>query len=119
MSRLRKKKTKKQEREQEAADEARLKHFEDLCDKYHGKTFDAQVRWFDALSGEGIVRLPDDRSVYLNYTAIKGIDKHNWACPNEADRERLSDIQGRPCKARLCVFGGGDVWVDYLELEGL
>lgn len=61
----------------------------------------AKIRWFDSLSGEGMVTLDDGRRLYLHFTAIDGISKNNYAWPAEVDRERLRNLDGRPCTVEL------------------
>lgn len=61
----------------------------------------AIIRWFDALSGEGMVRLNNGRSVYIHFTAIESINKHNHQWPTDADKTRLSKIQGQQCLVEL------------------
>lgn len=55
------------------------------------------IRWFDAMSGEGMVRLNDGRSVFIHFTAIESVDKNNWHWPKESDKARLSQIENKPC----------------------
>lgn len=101
-----KKLTKKQQKERDAQIERELAAYEARHEKYAGKDFSATIRWFDALSGEGMVRLEDGSSWYLNFSAIQGIDKNNWHWPAEKDRPRLELIGGMPCTVRLYVSGG-------------
>lgn len=55
------------------------------------------VCWFDATSGEGMVRDDVGARYYLHFSSIAGIDKHNYQYPTERDQERLRDIGGRGC----------------------
>ena len=57
----------------------------------------AEIRWFDAMSGEGMVRLTDGRLVFVHFTAIQGIDKNNQQWPTSEDQMRLKDIGGKRC----------------------
>jgi hypothetical protein len=98
--------TKKQQAQWDLEREQALQEIERRHAIYHGKEFDAIVRWFDALSGEGMVSLRDGSNWYLNFSVIEGIDKNNWQCPTESDRLTLERIQGRPCKVRLYVSAG-------------
>lgn len=63
----------------------------------------AKVRWFDGLSGEGMVRTEDDKSYYLHFTAIDGINKHNYQFPSLSDQETLKNINGRDCEIELII----------------
>lgn len=67
----------------------------DAMEQYNGKEFTGTVRWFDGMSGEGMVRLDNGQSLYCHFTAIDGIDKHNYQWPTDTDQERLEDIAGK------------------------
>lgn len=56
----------------DAEREARLVAFEAFRDKYHGKVFQAKVRWFDNMRGEGSVRIDDELSLPIYACNIKG-----------------------------------------------
>ena len=60
----------------------------------------AKLRWFDSLRGEGVVRLNETgESIYLHFTAIRGISKHNHQWPNDSDQILLSNLKtGDECK---------------------
>ena len=46
----------------------------------------ATIRWFDNLSGEGMVRLADDSCLYLHYSAIEGAGRDVWVSfPHDKD----------------------------------
>jgi hypothetical protein len=101
-----KKLTKKQQAERDARIERELVAWEARVERYHDKEFAATVRWFDALSGEGMVQLEDGSSWYLNFSAIQGIDKNNYRWPAEKDLPRLKSIEGMSCTVRLYAWGG-------------
>lgn len=61
----------------------------------------AEVRWFDYTSGEGMVRLNDGRSVFMHFTAIQGIDKNNHQWPTNDDQLKLRLIAGKRCLVDL------------------
>ena len=62
----------------------------------------ATVIWFDATSGEGMVRVDgDDLAIYLHFSAIVGIDKNGYSCPMADDRETLKGISGKRCAVAL------------------
>lgn len=61
----------------------------------------AKIRWFDSLKGEGMVRLNDGRSVFVHFTAIQGINKHNSQWPTSEDQMKLQDISGMRCLVDL------------------
>lgn len=86
--------------------ELRLQAFEAFRDRYNDQVFDAKVRWFDALSGEGMVTLSDGRNFYIHYTAIEGMDKNGCAFPAEKDMEFLKTIEGKTCRAKIYVSYG-------------
>jgi hypothetical protein len=55
------------------------------------------ICWFDATSGEGVVRGDDGGDYYLHFSSIAGIDKHNYQWPTERDQGRLRGISGHAC----------------------
>lgn len=59
------------------------------------------IVWFDASSGEGEVEGTDGEVYYLNYTCIDGVDKNNYAYPNDDDQSRLRGIAGRAVEFTL------------------
>lgn len=60
------------------------------------------VRWFDALSGEGMIRRDSDgKCFYVHFTAIQQVSKHNQQWPREEDRDFLRSIEGVSCEFRL------------------
>ena len=101
-----KKLTKKQQAERDAQIERELVAWEARVERYHDKEFAATVRWFDALSGEGMVQLEDGSSWHLHFSAIQGIDKNNYHWPAEKDLPQLKSIGGLSCIVRLYVSGG-------------
>lgn len=99
-----KKPSKKQQAALDYENERKLQAMDERFDKYHGKTFDAHVRWFDALTGSGMVRLEDGSSWYLSFRAIEGVDKNNLY-PHKKDLLTLQALTGKKCKVRLWVSG--------------
>jgi len=61
----------------------------------------ATILWFDSLSGEGLVRLENGAKAYLYFTAIEGVNKHNYHWPLDADRPFLDTIGGLECEVTL------------------
>lgn len=62
------------------------------------KRLTGKIRWFDALSGEGMVRCSKtNQNYFLHFTSIQGISKNNYAFPDDKDREVLSSLKGRTC----------------------
>lgn len=60
------------------------------------------IRWFDALSGKGVVREDSTDQCYtLHFSAIEGIDKNNYAWPADADRMFLGTLQGMRCEFEI------------------
>lgn len=102
----RKKPSKKEQVLQDLEIERKLQVFEAFQDKYDGKEFLGTVHWFDALSGEGMVRLDDGTSLYCHYAAIKGIDKNGYAYPTADDQKKLERIKGRKVKVTPYVTYG-------------
>jgi hypothetical protein len=85
-------KSKKKQAELAAYDiqrEAELDAWEAYREHTHGIEQEAILRWFDALSGEGMVSLSDGSSLYCHFSAIEGIDKNNYTWPTDADRKKL------------------------------
>lgn len=77
----------------------------------------ATVHWFDATSGEGMVKVEGlAGSVYMHFSAIKGVDKNGYSHPTEADQIKLASIEGIACTVTLWVCGSGQVVVESCEL---
>lgn len=57
----------------------------------------AIVCWFDATSGEGMVITESGEHLYINFTAIEGINKNNWHYPTLEDQSKLKGLEGRTC----------------------
>lgn len=72
----RRKLTKKELAKREAEYLAKQKAWDDLKTKYHGKTFTATVRWFDNMSGQGMVEIDEDLSLPIYACNIRG--KKTW-----------------------------------------
>jgi len=72
-----------------------------------------KIRWFDAMAGNGVVRLEDGRSVPLHFTAIVGIERNNHHWPTESDKLILAEIDNMDCKVTLC-----DGQVDWCCMSG-
>jgi cold shock CspA family protein len=65
----------------------------DLRDKYRDAgPVTGVLRWFDAISGEGMVVLDDGQSLYCHFTAIYGVDKNDYQWPTESDRVALNKL---------------------------
>jgi len=60
-----------------------------------------QIRWFDSLRGEGVVRSQNGACYYVHFTAIQGIDKNNYHYPSKTDNEKLSKINNMECEFEL------------------
>ena len=87
--------TKRQQAERDAYDVQREQELDEWFayrDRTHGIAQAATLRWFDALSGEGMVSLADGSSLYCHFSAIEGIDKNNYTWPTDSDRERLGKL---------------------------
>lgn len=55
-----------------------------------------KVRWFDALSGNGVIRDSISKESFsFHFTAIDGISKNNYQWPSDEDKRKLSDIEGK------------------------
>lgn len=67
------------------------------------KQYKAKIRWFDGMSGEGMVRVEGiDKSIYLHFTAIEGINKNNHQWPTEEDQIKLgTKLNGKSCLVEL------------------
>jgi hypothetical protein len=76
-----------------------------------------EIRWFDGLRGEGVVRGEDGKSYFVHFTAIQGIDKNNHHWPTDADQLRLKSIDGLKCSYEVYSFGESDQ-VSNLILKG-
>lgn len=76
--------------------------FELFRDKYHGKEFDGEIRWIDAMYGEGIARI-DGYSFRLHFSTIESVDKNGYTWPTESDRARL-DTLGYNVPAKLTPY---------------
>lgn len=61
------------------------------------------IRWFDGMSGEGMVCGEDGKSYYLHFTSIEGVSKNNHHWPNDKDQVFLKTIKGRFCTFDLFV----------------
>lgn len=68
----RRKLTKAQIADNEAAKQVKYNQWKQFQKKYHGKTFTAVVRWFNKSSGEGVVRLDDGLSLPIYACNIAG-----------------------------------------------
>lgn len=72
------------------------------------------VTWFDAMSGDGMLKDIDTGELYtLHFTAIEGIHNNNHHWPKESDREFLSSIKGQTCN-----FTTWENYVDNCTLRG-
>lgn len=62
----------------------------------------AKVRWFDGLSGQGVIRLTDSQTSHpIHFTAIKGIEKNNHHWPTTQDQQILKCIDNMECLVEL------------------
>lgn len=60
------------------------------------------IRWFDSKSGEGFVRRDSDqKSFFVHFTSIAGMDKNNHHWPTEHDQVKFSCIDGLPCEFEM------------------
>jgi len=75
-----------------ATEAARLDAFDAYRARNHGIEQDAVLRWIDATSGEGMIRLADGTSLSAHFTAIEGVDKNNYHWPTDADQGRLGKL---------------------------
>ncbi len=70
-----------------------------------GATHEAQLHWFDASSGEGMIKVNGD-SLYVHFSCIAGIDKNGYAFPKASDQILLSNLKpGDACKVTVYVNG--------------
>lgn len=76
------------------------------------------IRWFDGMSGEGMVRGENLQSYYIHFTAIDGISRHNHHWPTELDQSRLKTIDGAKCEFEL-INDTTFVQVSNCKIEGL
>lgn len=53
-----------------------------------------KIRWFDSMTGEGMVRGENGLSYYVHFTAIRGMDKNNLQWPTNFDQVKFSKIDG-------------------------
>ena len=106
-----KKLTKKQQLQRDTELEARLTAYEAMHDKYNGIEFAGKIRWFDGMSGKGMIRLDDGTSMYCHFTAIEGIDKNNYQWPTEDDQERLESLGSAQAAIMVTpvVWAGGGI----------
>lgn len=63
------------------------------------------IRWFDSLSGKGVIRGENGESYYLHFTAIQGINKNNYQWPTDEDQLKLKTINGLNCSYELTYYG--------------
>lgn len=69
------------------------------------------IRWYDSMSGSGVVRDMDGNVYSLNFTSINGFDKNNFQYPSESDQNK--DIKNLSCE--FTVLEGSIV--DKLDLK--
>ena len=108
-----KKLTKKQLAERAAYEQQReqeLQAFEAFRDKYTGLVFAATVRWFNKLSGEGMVRgLGDHSHISMPLYACNIKGSKSWyehqAC--------MFHEEGREIEVEIKVFYGGSILVSH------
>jgi hypothetical protein len=53
---------------------------------------DAKIRWFDRLSGQGLVRLNTGESIYIHWTAIVNPKLYGWDLQDDKIQAMLSDV---------------------------
>ena len=90
-----------------------LKGIEKYGSVSNGK-MSGSIRYFDALSGKGVVRGDDGKSYNLHFASIKGVDKNNYQWPSDKDKVRLKKIDGK--SASFDVSGIDAINV---EIQGL
>jgi len=57
------------------------------------------VRWYDSVSGEGVVRRKTDGAcLFFHFTSLRGCDKHNYSYPTKHDQVKFSCIAGLSCE---------------------
>lgn len=87
-----------------------------LHDTFDGKELSGTLRWFDALSGEGMAAVAG-HSVHVHFTAFEGIDKNNYTWPTEADREKLGELDyNMPAMFKVYVAGNGALMAEKVVL---
>jgi len=56
------------------------------------------IRWFDSMSGEGMVRDAETGKCYfIHFSGINGIDKNNYQWPKDSDKPFLKAIENKSC----------------------
>lgn len=75
------------------------------------------VRWFDSLSGEGMVRTTQGNH-FMHFTAIKGINKNNHQWPLDSDRSKLEKLSGQSCVVTVDQFDGQIVTCEIVKARG-
>ncbi|MEE9438951.1 MAG: hypothetical protein V3V14_08135 [Saprospiraceae bacterium] len=59
----------------------------------HNLRYSAKIRWFDAMTGEGIVRINKTReSMKVHFTAFYKPDDNNYNYPSGHMQERLKEL---------------------------
>jgi hypothetical protein len=69
-------------------------------------THSGKIRWFDGMTGEGMVRLDDGTNLYLHFSAIYGIDKNNYQWPKVSEQAFLDKLAGQPVMVQPYVTSG-------------
>jgi hypothetical protein len=82
----------------DAENDGQLTDFEAFRAKYHGREHSGRMHWFDATSGEGMVKLDDGTALYCHFTSVAGIDKNGYHYPTAEDVLRLRGIGRKACK---------------------
>jgi len=108
--------------EDEARAHAEWEAYFALRDRCAGKKLQAQISWFDASSGEGMVRVAatdfsPEMNLYLHFSAIEGISKNNYAWPAEADLPKLRELEagGVPCLVSIYFSSPGNTMIASAE----
>lgn len=92
----------------------------------------ATIRWFDNLSGEGMVRMPDGKCYYLHYSAVEGSGRDVWVSFPDEDNipcevELLDDDFTKMVRRLRCnqtivvprVYSGRCLWFDERDGYGV
>ena len=62
----------------------------------------AKIRWFDKMTGRGLVRLPSGESIQIDWTAIVSTKRYGWDLGSDEIQELLSDVNsGADCQVRV------------------
>ncbi len=66
----------------------------------------AKLRWFDAMAGEGMVRLEDGSCVFVHFTAIQDdrMTSDNYAYPSKHDQDLFKVIMTNNVDCQVEVY---------------